>query len=246
MVLCNFRLAAIFTCPGQENKRGNKKRKKNVPVSQACSPQSDGYESMGTIPSSHGSEALRGGVLILCVVLLWMPVGVAVLLCADRLRASFNFRPWLGFVAGRYLAVRAVRYVLHSLFYTPHRNPGPHPSPERAPVLCTYCALQSVYVHTGVPASQPPSPANPQLSSPTSLLQPEHAAHAACIASTKDASGQWSAEVGGFVSHPPSHQPASLPACQAPRPVRRGMSVSISTAPRRRAGQGQSRADWCG
>lgn len=152
------------------------------------------------IPSSHRSETYGRRTVCCCVAV--DAVGVAVCCCgADRLRASFNFRPWLGIVAGRYLAVHTVlRCTVLFHIHTSCTAILAHVPPQ-AHASTVYRRLRA-----GIPASQPPSPAHPQLSSPTLLLQPEHAAHAACIASTKDASGQWSAEAGGFVSHPPSHQ----------------------------------------
>lgn len=73
-----------------------------------------------------------------------------VLLCADRLRASFNFRPWLGLVAGRYLAVHAVLYCTvyfaHKLQLILAHLP---------PSIRQYCVLQSAYRHASQSATQP-------------------------------------------------------------------------------------------
>lgn len=120
------------------------------------------------IPSSHRSETYGRRTVCCCVAV--DAVGVAVCCCgADRLRASFNFRPWLGIVAERYLAVHTVlRCTVLFHIHTSCTAILAHVPPQ-AHASTVYRRLRA-----GIPASQPPSPAHPQLSSPTLLLQPEH------------------------------------------------------------------------
>lgn len=129
-----------------------------MPVSQACSPQSTVCESMGMIPSSHRSETCERHTVCCCVAV--DAVGVAVCCCgADRLRASFNFRPWLGIVAERYLAVHTVlrcTVLFNSTCSQAAPQSWPTFPPRHTAVLCTADCVQA-YQPVSHPALHIPS-----------------------------------------------------------------------------------------
>lgn len=80
MVLGNFRLAVIFTCPRTREQEEGAKKEKKGPAHRTRSPQSTACESMGMIPSSTVAKGL------LCVVL--SPVLCCVLIASGRVSTS--------------------------------------------------------------------------------------------------------------------------------------------------------------
>lgn len=88
---------------GRRTREGTKKEKRRCPYPKLALHSLTATSQWERFPPPTVARPCEGHT-VRCVA---VDAGgcCCVLLCADRLRASFNFRPWLGFVAGRYLAV---------------------------------------------------------------------------------------------------------------------------------------------
>lgn len=163
-----------------------------------------------------------------------------VLLCADRPRASFNFRPWLGFVAGRYLAVCAccavctAQFILHA---APQSRPTPLPRAGACAVYILYSAERSVRTYRRAQPVSHPALQIPSCPVPLRCCNPSmrHMQLASPQPKTPVANGQ--PRSVALYSHPPSHQPAGLPGRSEEECLSRSARQRIAELGRGRAGQ---------